>query len=112
MLVRARRRQFSPALVQIPGQNNVTWLQARKPGRYSGQCTEYCGEQHARMAFSGIAEPPDVFNAWWEAQLRPAPASSPEVARGERRFAFHCGACHSVRGTEAGGTITRPILRI
>ncbi len=34
----------------IPGQTNVTWLQADRPGVYRGQCGEYCGAQHAHMA--------------------------------------------------------------
>ena len=48
----------------IPGQTNETWLQADKPGRYRGQCTQYCGEQHAHMAFYVVAEPPAQFKQW------------------------------------------------
>ena len=89
----------------VPGQVNETWLEADRPGRYRGQCTEYCGVQHAHMAFDVVAEPPAVFRAWLATQLAPAaPPVAPAAIRGERNFEFRCGACHTVRGTAAGGT--------
>jgi hypothetical protein len=39
----------------IPGKVNTIWLQADKPGVYRGQCAEYCGLQHAQMAFWVVA---------------------------------------------------------
>src|SRR5665213_3046562 len=39
----------------IPGRSNSLWLEADKPGVYRGQCSEYCGRQHAEMAFYVIA---------------------------------------------------------
>ena len=94
----------------IPGQTNETWIEAAQPGRYRGQCTEYCGVQHAHMAFEVVAESPQQFHAWFEAQLAPAQIPTAAVAlRGEHAFEFHCGACHTVRGTAAGGT-TAPDL--
>lgn len=97
----------------IPGQTNQTWLEASRPGIYRGQCTEFCGWQHAHMAFFVIAEPRAVFDFWLEGQLQPAPSPAlPEVARGERLFVFHCGACHAVRGTEAGGTVAPDLTHL
>jgi cytochrome c oxidase subunit 2 len=81
----------------IPGRANLTWMQADRPGTYRGQCTEYCGLQHAHMAAFVIADPPDVFEAWRRAQLQPA------TADGSGLFVERCGACHTVRGTDAGG---------
>lgn len=94
----------------VPGQTNETWIEAGKPGRYRGQCTEYCGVQHAHMAFEVVAEAPAQFRAWRDAQLAPAqpPTAAPEQL-GEHAFEFRCGACHTVRGTMAGGT-TAPDL--
>ena len=90
----------------IPGQTNVTWLQADQPGVYRGQCNEYCGEQHAHMALDLIAEPPDQFEAWWDQQLQSAqPPDTEATSAGQRQFALHCGACHTVRGTSAGGKV-------
>jgi cytochrome c oxidase subunit 2 len=86
----------------IPGQTNLTWLEADQPGTYRGQCTEYCGVQHANMALLVIAEPPDVFDAWRRQQLAPA-VLSPNATEGQRQFVTRCGDCHTVRGTAADG---------
>ncbi|HEX4507565.1 MAG TPA: cytochrome c oxidase subunit II [Alphaproteobacteria bacterium] len=89
----------------IPGQTNTMWLEADKPGIYRGPCTEYCGAQHAHMTAFVVADPPDAFKNWWDAQITSASApTSDDGMRGQGAFVFHCGACHTVRGTEAGGT--------
>jgi cytochrome c oxidase subunit 2 len=89
----------------VPGRRNIITLQADKPGIYRGQCAEYCGLQHARMAFSVIAEPPDAFERWLTAQRAPAPPpSSPEQQRGLAVLeSGPCAMCHAVQGTVAGG---------
>ncbi len=88
----------------IPGQTNVMWLQADRPGEYRGQCGEYCGAQHAHMALVVVADAPQDFAAWRQAQLQPAAAPANDtLANGEQAFVAHCSACHAVRGTGAGG---------
>jgi cytochrome c oxidase subunit II len=90
----------------IPGQTNESWIEADRPGIYRGQCTEYCGQQHAHMAFAVIADPPDQFKAWWNHQLETASAADPKpIADGENAFIAKCGICHAVRGTRAGGIV-------
>jgi cytochrome c oxidase subunit II len=90
----------------IPGQTNLTWLEADKPGVYRGQCSQYCGQQHAHMVLTVFADPPEAFEAWREAQLRAASQPSSDDARlGEQRFIVRCGACHAVRGTPADGHV-------
>ncbi len=97
----------------IPGQTNETWLEADRPGRYRGQCAEFCGAQHAHMALFVVAEPPAAFKAWVDGQLQPAPeAASAEVARGEHTFVYRCGICHTVRGTEAGGVVAPDLTHL
>jgi cytochrome c oxidase subunit 2 len=90
----------------IPGQTNVMWLQADRPGVYRGQCGEYCGAQHAHMALSVVAEAPKDFAAWRQGQLQAAAAPAPEpLRRGEQVFVASCGSCHTVRGSGAGGIL-------
>jgi len=90
----------------IPGQTNSMWLEADKPGTYRGQCTEYCGQQHAHMAFTVTADPPEAFEGWWAHQLEPAPApANDSITKGEAVFVTRCGACHAVGGTDAGGRV-------
>jgi cytochrome c oxidase subunit 2 len=54
----------------IPGQTNEQWLQADVPGVYRGQCSQFCGAQHAHMAFEVIAESRANFAAWFAQQAR------------------------------------------
>lgn len=90
----------------IPGQTNFTWLDASEPGTYRGQCTEYCGLQHAHMALLVIAQSPADFEAWRKHQLQDQPKPGNEVqATALTTFIERCGSCHSVRGTDAGGIV-------
>ena len=97
----------------IPGQVNLTWMQANKQGVYRGQCTQYCGEQHAHMAFLVVADSPQDFERWRREQVTSAaPIKATAILRGEHSFTFHCGACHSVRGTAAGGTVAPDLTHL
>jgi cytochrome c oxidase subunit II len=91
----------------IPGIKNVTWIQADEPGTYRGQCAEYCGDQHAKMAFHVVALPPDEFRTWVsERQRHKRAPEAPEQKRGRELFtSAGCAKCHAVRGT--GATETR-----
>lgn len=90
----------------IPGVTNVTWIQAATPGQYRGECAEFCGLQHARMAFVVTADSPATFNAWRDRQLAlPQAPANPEVAQGSAIFAARCASCHTVSGTPAGGIV-------
>jgi cytochrome c oxidase subunit II len=90
----------------IPGITTRTWIQADKPGVYRGQCAEFCGHQHAKMAFTVVAHPVAEFQAWLQQQRRPAPMASDETRRGHDVFMSHtCVTCHTIRGTQAGSRI-------
>jgi cytochrome c oxidase subunit II len=91
----------------IPGKINTVWLQADKPGVYRGQCAEYCGLQHARMALWIVAEPQEQFNAWRQNQTQTSvtPASDSQK-RGQQVFLTStCVMCHAINGTPAGSNI-------
>lgn len=91
----------------IPGQDNVLYVRADRPGVYRGQCAEFCGAQHAKMAFEVVTESRETFTRWWDAQLAPAPppsAEEQEQEHGQRVFlAGPCIMCHRIAGTDAGG---------
>jgi cytochrome c oxidase subunit 2 len=72
---------------------------------YRGQCAEFCGREHAKMAFLVVASPPAEFAAWREAQARSAaPPAEPGRRQGLQVFMGRgCALCHTIRGTEAGG---------
>ena len=88
----------------IPGVVNRQWIQADKPGIYRGQCTQYCGVQHAHMAFEVYAQPQADYDRWRAAQQRMAPApATAQAARGSKLFEERCAGCHTVRGSKAAG---------
>ena len=91
----------------IPGHGNEIVLEADRPGTWRGQCAEFCGLQHAHMAFLVIAESPAHFRAWLQAQTRPAIAPSGSLAtQGAREFVTAgCGGCHTIQGTDARGVL-------
>jgi len=100
----------------IPGQTNYNWVQADQPGEYRGQCAEFCGPQHAHMAFYVIAEPREQFEAWWQQQSRDStlsdlPTNTPDspdlqqILQGRNVFMEQCSHCHAVKGTRADGRL-------
>jgi cytochrome c oxidase subunit II len=91
----------------IPGYSGTTYFRADEPGVFMGRCAEYCGLQHARMDIRVIAEPPEKFAAWYEGQLRAAPAPADTVQqKGQQVFLSKgCVMCHTVRGTPANSRV-------
>jgi cytochrome c oxidase subunit 2 len=94
-------------LDHIPGRTNEFAISADSSGVYRGQCAEYCGLQHAKMAMLIIAQPADEFATWVAEQAADAaPAADSAVARGREVFVSSaCAACHAVRGTPASGDL-------
>lgn len=84
----------------LPGRVHGMTVRADTPGVYRGQCAEYCGEQHARMALHVVVQTPQEFAAWLANQARPAATPASDLAlRGRDAFvARRCVACHTVRG--------------
>lgn len=90
----------------IPSRVNTQVIEADYPGRYRGQCAEFCGMQHAHMALWVVAEPEAGFEKWMNDQLQPAAApSNPDELRGQQVFLNNaCVLCHAIRGTTAGAS--------
>jgi cytochrome c oxidase subunit 2 len=99
--------QLARKIDEIPGRLNRVLLEASTPGRYRGQCSQFCGFQHANMGLFVIAQPRAAFNAWLSNMASPAVAPATPAARvGERVFmANQCASCHMIRGTSAQGLI-------
>jgi len=95
--------QLAGKTQMITGLSNHQWLQADRPGVYRGQCTQFCGLQHAHMAFEVVADTPADYERWRLAQSAPA-AHGAQTSAGEAVFVGQCGGCHTVRGSDARGT--------
>jgi cytochrome c oxidase subunit 2 len=91
----------------IPGQTNVSWIEADRAGTFGGQCAKYCGMQHAQMLLSVTADPPDAFATWLDRQRQPAATPTDSLAAvGQASFVgTTCAFCHTIRGTPAVGRV-------
>jgi cytochrome c oxidase subunit 2 len=91
----------------IPGHQNAILLQATRPGVYRGQCAEFCGLQHAKMALWVTALAPADFAKWAAAQQESSKIpSTPRQRQGQEVFtSVSCALCHNVQGTEASGKV-------
>jgi cytochrome c oxidase subunit 2 len=94
-------------LDMIPGHVNELTVHPEAPGIFRGQCAEYCGAQHAKMAFHVVVLPPDEYAEWLAAQAQPVPPlTEPALLLGQELFlANRCGVCHTIRGTPADGRL-------
>ncbi|HEY1280940.1 MAG TPA: cytochrome c oxidase subunit II [Acidimicrobiales bacterium] len=91
----------------IPGQTNHLSFLPERAGTYRGQCAEFCGIQHARMAFTVVVDTDATFRQWTAAQ-QATPAAPTESLAQAGQAAFEngpCAGCHTVAGTSATGTL-------
>jgi cytochrome c oxidase subunit II len=89
----------------IPGYSTAIWFHVDRAGVYHGQCAEFCGRQHAHMAFEVVAESEADFQGWLdrERQVAREPQAT-EPVRGKQLFmGSRCSGCHTIRGTDASG---------
>jgi len=95
--------QLNGKLWVVPNHQNMMWIQPSSLGTYLGNCTVYCGEQHANMLIRVIVEPPEDFEKWIAGQKAP-PVADPSVEDGRKEFVENsCGTCHRIAGTPANG---------
>jgi cytochrome c oxidase subunit 2 len=79
----------------FPNRETRMWFKAEAAGEYPGQCAEFCGIEHGRMAFRVRAQTPEEFQAWVAHMqtLGPKPAKTA------------AGAVDSVRTASAGAAV-------
>ena len=89
----------------IPGRTSTIQFRADQAGEYRGECAEFCGLQHAKMAIDATVMNERDFATWREQQLAAAPPpSTPQQVRGHEVFmSGPCATCHQIAGTEAAG---------
>ena len=91
----------------IPGRTSLLHFRADKPGVYRGQCAEFCGFEHALMAFTVVADPPEQYEAWAARQRQPAPSPVTDLQKQGLAVFMRstCAMCHTIAGTEAGARL-------
>lgn len=99
----------------VPGRSHDWVIQADEPGRFRGQCTEFCGLSHGFMKMVAVALPTAEFAQWQANQVMPAsmPEGDPKADdddkspefRGWETFSQQCANCHVIVG------VTSPLNR-
>jgi cytochrome c oxidase subunit II len=132
--------QFAAKRDVFANRESRLWFKAEAEGEYPGQCAEFCGIQHGRMAYRIRAQQPADFEAWVAHMqtLKPTPAptatadsgvrtasqgatlqqpASPQAeqgnqyAAGEKLFtAKGCVACHALYAVNAPKGMVGPNL--
>ena len=97
--------QMGGKVDMIPGRVNHIYFVPLREGRYLGECSEYCGQQHGNMRFLFVVVSPEEYSAWVNHQAQPAdPPTGAEAKAGyELMKTISCGGCHTVRGTTMQG---------
>jgi cytochrome c oxidase subunit 2 len=87
----------------IPNQSNSMWMDPLRPGLYLGQCSQFCGVEHAKMLLRVYVDTPDQYARWIKNQQQPAEQNAAGAA-GRRAFETQaCMNCHTIAGTAATG---------
>jgi cytochrome c oxidase subunit 2 len=98
----------------IPGRQNDITLVPKRTGIFRGQCAEYCGTEHAKMALVVVVESYPDFIKWWEHQLQPAPQPTTPLAMAGYNYVTSgpCSACHNIAGTPASGKVAPDLTHL
>ena len=84
----------------VPGRTHPWVIEADEPGRYMGQCTEFCGLSHAYMRMYAVVLEPAEWEEWVQGQLvaaTPMEEGDPGY-EGQEVFLANCANCHVVNG--------------
>jgi cytochrome c oxidase subunit 2 len=73
------------------------WLKADRTGTFRGECTEYCGQQHANMNFQVVVQDDAGFQSWIASQ-QAGPSEASQSLPGQKIFALRCSTCHLING--------------
>ena len=85
----------------FPNRETRLWFKAEEAGEYPGQCTEFCGIQHGRMAFRVKAQTPEEFQGWVAHMQTLGPKPAPAASAGDSVHTASAGA--KVQGQQQSG---------
>jgi cytochrome c oxidase subunit 2 len=91
----------------VPGRISTLDVKAERAGVFRGECSEFCGLQHAHMAFRVKALPGADFDRWLAGARRPSalPPSGSARAGLDVFLDRGCAVCHTISGTPAAGQV-------
>jgi cytochrome c oxidase subunit 2 len=80
------------------------WIDPQETGTYLGNCSEYCGTQHAKMEVRVVVDTPEDFQKWVKQQQAQTAAAAADVNQ-QAFLGTPCIVCHTVNETSAMGTV-------
>ncbi|HEY1278265.1 MAG TPA: cytochrome c oxidase subunit II, partial [Acidimicrobiales bacterium] len=87
----------------VPGRDHRLLVQAHQPGIFLGQCKEFCGLSHARMAARAVILSKSDFQTWLDQQQEDAQAPTTDSAKaGLEIWKTKCASCHQINGVNDG----------
>ncbi|MGA9532647.1 MAG: cytochrome c oxidase subunit II [Anaerolineales bacterium] len=94
--------QLSGKVDAIPGQTNHLWFVADQVGEFYGQCSEYCGLNHANMRIKLVVDTQSDFDAWVKNQQVPPPEPQGDLATTGHNLIVNgiCSNCHALGETQ------------
>jgi cytochrome c oxidase subunit 2 len=99
--------QFAAKRDVFANRETRMWFKAETEGDYPAQCAEFCGIQHARMAYRIKAQKPAEFDAW-VAHMRTLGSKPPAGARPASEAATSPRSGSGVRTASEGASIQQP----
>ncbi|MEP7287878.1 MAG: cytochrome c oxidase subunit II [Chloroflexota bacterium] len=80
----------------FPDVTNHMWLRGDTVGAYHGQCSEYCGLNHANMRFTVYVDTPQDYQAWVANQQKPPVEPQDDLQKQGHTLIVNgiCGSCH------------------
>jgi cytochrome c oxidase subunit II len=70
----------------VPGYTNKTWFKATETGTFTGQCSEYCGPNHAVMSAKVVVVERQQYEAWVDDQKKLIKQAQQEVLKMRKQF--------------------------
>jgi cytochrome c oxidase subunit 2 len=89
----------------VPGYTTRVKFTPLSEGAYGGQCTQFCGTQHAEMRFAVLVKSGAEFQAWAVGQQQAAAEPTGAASTGRDVFMTRCIACHTIQGLSQIGQI-------
>jgi cytochrome c oxidase subunit 2 len=95
----------------LPGKSNEVWFTTREPGKYFGQCAEFCGTSHANMRLMAFVDSQEGFDRWVARQKLPPVPATAAAQEGQGLFMQKaCVACHTIAGLPGAAGVIGPNL--
>ncbi len=99
--------QLSGKVDVFPGFDNHLWFKADQTGEFDGQCSEFCGLNHAKMRIKVVVQDASDFAAWVENQQQPeaAPQTALQQQGHDLIATGICSNCHTLGSNQAANNI-------